>query len=92
MLLFFQFEITLNVLVSSFRFIWIPMIWVYDQYKYFEYFSGGDRFYTPESDVYRRQILTYKNRSRAGKILAFGFKSQYLILLCNIAASSSIEI
>ena len=26
---YFQFEIILNVLVSSFRFIWIPMLWVY---------------------------------------------------------------
>ena len=26
---FFQFEIIINVLVSSFRFIWIPMLWVY---------------------------------------------------------------
>ena len=28
--LFFQFEIIVNVLVTSFRFIWIPMLWVYD--------------------------------------------------------------
>ena len=27
---YFQFEIIMNVLVSSFRFIWIPMLWVYD--------------------------------------------------------------
>ena len=27
---FIQFEIVINVLVSSFRFIWIPMLWVYD--------------------------------------------------------------
>ena len=27
---FFQFEIIINVLVSSFWFIWIPMLWVYD--------------------------------------------------------------
>ena len=26
---FFQLEIILNVLVSSSRFIWIPMLWVY---------------------------------------------------------------
>ena len=26
---FFQFEKILNVLVSSFRFIWTPMVWVY---------------------------------------------------------------
>ena len=27
---FFQFEIIINVLGSSFRFIWIPMLWVCD--------------------------------------------------------------
>ena len=31
---FFQFEIIINVLVSSFCFIWIPMVRVYDHYKY----------------------------------------------------------
>ena len=28
---FFQFEIIINALISSFRFIWIPMLWVYGQ-------------------------------------------------------------
>ena len=31
---FFQFEIIINVLVSSSRFIWIPMLWVYGHWKY----------------------------------------------------------
>ena len=31
---FFQFKIIINVLVSSLRFIWIPMLWVYGHYKY----------------------------------------------------------
>ena len=30
---FFQFEIIINVLVRSFRFIWIPVLWVYGHYK-----------------------------------------------------------
>ena len=30
---FIQFEIIINVLVSSFRFIWIPMLWVYSHFK-----------------------------------------------------------
>ena len=38
--LFLQFEITLNVLISSFRFIWIHMLWVYDHYNYFDFFSS----------------------------------------------------
>ena len=57
---FFQFDIIMNVLVSS------PGL--------FEYLCYGSTtiinslillvlgpFYTSESDVYRRQILTYKN-------------------------------
>ena len=38
---FFQFEIILNVLVGSLRFIWIPMLWVYGQWKYFNSFGAG---------------------------------------------------
>ena len=37
---FFQFEI-INVLVSSFAFIWIPMLWVYSHNKYFNSFKAG---------------------------------------------------
>ena len=47
---FFQFEIIINVLFSSFRFIWIPILWVYDLYKYFYSYSAGIDF--------RRQNLT----------------------------------
>ena len=48
----FQFEIIINVLVSSFRFILLPMLWVYGHYKYFNSFSAGIDF--------RRQHLTSK--------------------------------
>ena len=47
---FFQFKISINVLVSSSRFIWtcwIRMLCVHDHYKYF--FQCGDRLHT--SDV-----------------------------------------
>ena len=37
---FFQFEIIINVSVSSFRFIWIPMLWVYGHYKYFNSYTA----------------------------------------------------
>ena len=37
-------EIIINVLVSSFRFIWIPMLWVYGNYKYFYSYSAGIDF------------------------------------------------
>ena len=32
---FFQFKIILNVLAISSRFIWLPLLWVYVHYKYF---------------------------------------------------------
>ena len=32
---FFQWEIIINVLASSLRFIWIPMLLVYGHYKYY---------------------------------------------------------
>ena len=32
---FFQFEIIINILVSSVRFISLPMLWVYNELKYF---------------------------------------------------------
>ena len=41
---FFQFEIIINVLVSSFRVIWIPMLWVYCQYKDFNSFGARTVF------------------------------------------------
>ena len=36
---FCQFEIIINVLVSSFRFIWIPILWVYDHLEIFWIFQ-----------------------------------------------------
>ena len=47
---FIQFEIIINVLVGSFRLIWIPMLLVYGLYKKNQ---CGDRLHTSESDVVR---------------------------------------
>ena len=41
---FFQFEIIINVLGSSLRFIWILMSWVYDHYNYTYSHSAGIDF------------------------------------------------
>ena len=41
---FFQFEIIKNGVDSSFLFIWIPMLWVYGHYKYFNFFSAWTAF------------------------------------------------
>ena len=46
----FQFEIIINVLFSFFWFIWIPMWWVYNQYKFVYSHSAGIDF--------KRQNLT----------------------------------
>ena len=57
---FFQIEIILNGLVSSFRFIWIPMLWVNGHYKYSYSYSAGIDF--------RRQNLTTKVDPRAERV------------------------
>ena len=57
---FFQFEIIINVLASSFCFIWIPILWVYGHYKYFYYDSAGIDF--------RRQNLTSKVDPRTVRV------------------------
>ena len=41
---FFLFEIILHISFSSFSFIWIPKLWVYDSYKYVNPFSTGTVF------------------------------------------------
>ena len=51
----FNVNLTINVLVSSFRFIWIPLLWVHNHYKYFTvsvWRSTLDFRSTSESDVY----------------------------------------
>ena len=40
------------------------MLWVYGHWKYLKKFQCGDCLYTSECDVYRRQILTYKDGPR----------------------------
>ena len=57
---FFQFEIIINDLVSFFHFIWIPMLWVYDQVKYFYNYSAGIDF--------RRQNVTSTDVKSSGKV------------------------
>ena len=63
---FFQFEIIVNVLVISFRFIWIPMLRVYSCYRYIFFSLRGRSFYvriwrlhTSDSDVWRYYILNF---------------------------------
>ena len=65
---YFQFEIIINVLFSAFRFRLNTILWVYGHYKYVNFFSRGDRLYTSESDVCKRQNLTYKDGFRGEKV------------------------
>ena len=57
---FFQNEITINVLVSSFRFIWISTLHYCGVYGHYKYFILSVQLRTSKYDVYRRQILTSK--------------------------------
>ena len=47
----FQFEIIINVLVSSFRFIWIPMLRVHHHYKYLTLSVRGSIYNWTSTDV-----------------------------------------
>ena len=40
----FQYRIIINISVSSFCFIWIPILWVYGHWKYFNSFGAGTVF------------------------------------------------
>ena len=62
---FFQFEIFINVLVSSLRFIWIPMLWVHSHYKFINSFSAGIVFIRPNR-FWRRGA--YKDDPRAERV------------------------
>ena len=62
---FFQFEIIINVSVSPFWFIWIPMLWVYNHYKYVYPYSAGIDF---SLGIWRIQIPTTKVDPRAVRV------------------------
>ena len=59
---FYQFVIIINVLLSSFCFIWKPILWVYDHYT----------FLIPlvrrQFDVHRRQAMTSKDDPCAERV------------------------
>ena len=57
---FFQFEISITVLVRYFRFIWIPMLRVAVINVLLFQWWGGGRLKKSESAVCRRQIMTSK--------------------------------
>ena len=53
---FFHFEIIINVLVTSFWLIGIPMLWVYDHYKYFNAFNAGSSLYVKIQNLTSRDV------------------------------------
>ena len=69
---FFQFEIIINDVVSFFRFIWIPMLWVYDNYEYLNSFTAGA--------VFIRLTFTDVRLWRIKTVLALKLHYSFLIL------------
>ena len=59
---FFQFETIMMVLVSSFRFIWIPLSWVYDHNKYFNSYSAGIDF--SRQNLTSREVRFWRLKSK----------------------------
>ena len=53
---------------------------------------GGGRLYTSESDVYRRQILTYKDDPRAKRVNVFNFHNYVFILFIKKENWSSVAV
>ena len=63
----FEFEIIINASVSSFQFISIPMLWVYDRWKYFISFSAGPSLCVRISRL-QTADLTSKDGPRTGMV------------------------
>ena len=70
---FFHFKIIMNVLVSSFRIIWIPVAICHG-------LTAVILLYTSESDVYS-QILTYKDGPRTERVYGI---SSIQNMLCGV--------
>ena len=51
---------------ASFEYLYV--MGLYGRQKICSFFQCGDRLYTSESDVYRRQILTYEDGPRAERV------------------------
>ena len=56
-LLFFQFEIIINALVSSFCFIWIHMLLIYGHYKYFNSLIAGNEGLEGDGEALKGWLL-----------------------------------
>ena len=64
---FFNLKSSWIVLVSSFQFIWIPVLWFHDHYKYFTLLVRESSL-DVRIWLSRRQILTSKVGSRAERV------------------------
>ena len=78
---FFLFEIIINFFASSFRFIWISMLWVCNIRNIFAHNIFA--LLSSESDVYRRQILTTKVHPRAVRVNSYQFIVSYCFCFCH---------
>ena len=81
---FFQFEIIINVLASSFRFIWIPVMGI-RPVEIYKFFQCGLRLYTSESDIYRCQILAYKDGPKGQRLIYTELTGLMMIWIWNRA-------
>ena len=77
---FCQFEIIVNVLVSYFRFIWIPLLLVYDHYN-FSILPGPGPSLDTRILRLRRLILTSKGGHFAERIKTDWIENIHFILI-----------
>ena len=56
----------------------------------FYYFQCRDRLYTSESDVYRRQILTYKDGPRTERVKYPSNRD--FVCICSVSGSQTLKI
>ena len=82
-MLFFQFESIINILVISFRFIWIPMLWVYAHYTIFNSFIAG-------VDFLRRNLASTEFEIVESRL--DGKQAEFPILKCHVSNSVLVKV
>ena len=93
-----QFEIIINVLVSSFRFIWIPILWVYGHYTVSDLrFQCGIRLWMWESDVHVGPLTKRVNADMTNSLYVciiswLWYNVMAVLVLCFIFAYSCFNV
>ena len=76
---YFQFDIIIDVLVSSFWFIWIPMLWGYGHQNIFYSYSAGIDF--SHQNLTSTDVRIWRLKS----ILAVKISSHLLVLVSDVS-------